>query len=136
MVASRWPALAGSVWLPVVADGIASNVGTGATGQEAAALAAATSGAIRVLLHHTPATVPAGLWCYRVDRDRSLLGGAVSDVGRVVSWLSQILRLPGPVDLSAAPDPGTPLVLPYLSGERSTGWAAAARAVFAGVSAG
>lgn len=135
VVASRWPALARSMWLPVVADGIASNIGAGATGEQAAALSAATSGAIRVLLHHIPATVPAGLWCYRVDRDRSLLGGAVNDVGRVVSWLSQTLRLPGPVDLSAAPDPGTPLVLPYLSGERSTGWAATARATFAGVSA-
>ncbi len=123
------------MWLPVVADGIASNIGTGATGEKAVALSAATSGAMRVLLHHIPATVPAGLWCYRVDRDRSLLGGAVSDVGRVVSWLDQTLRLPGPVDLSAAPDPGTPLVLPYLSGERSTGWAATARATFAGVSA-
>jgi gluconokinase len=132
---SRWPALAGSVWQPVVADGIASNVGTGATGEQAAALTAATSGAIRVLLHHVPATVPAGLWCYRVDRDRSLLGGAVNDVGRMVSWLSQTLRMPGHLDLSAAPDPGTPLVLPYLSGERSTGWAVTARATFAGVSA-
>jgi gluconokinase len=132
---SRWPALAGSAWLPVVADGIASNIGTGATGEQAAALAAATSGAIRVLLHHIPATVPAGLWCYRVDRDRSLLGGAVNDVGRMVSWLNQALRLHGHLDLSAAPDPGTPLVLPYLSGERSTGWADAARATFAGVSA-
>src|SRR5690349_8115272 len=134
MVASRWPALAGSVWLPAAADGIASNIGTGAIGEEAVALAAATSGAIRVLLHHVPATVPAGLWCYRVDRDRSLLGGAVNDVGRMVSWLNQALRLPGKLDLSAPPDPGTPLVLPYLSGERSTGWAAAARATFAGVS--
>ena len=88
-----------------------------------------------MLLHHIPATVPAGLWCYRVDRDRSLLGGAVNDVGRVVSWLSHTQRLPGRADLSAAPDPGTPLVLPYLSGERSTGWAATARATFAGVSA-
>jgi len=123
------------VWLPVVADGIASNIGTGAAGEEAVALAAATSGAMRVLLGRIPATVPAGLWCYRVDRGRSLLGGAVSDVGRVVSWLSQTLRLPGPVDLSAAPEEGTPLVLPYLSGERSTGWAATARAAFAGVSA-
>ena len=121
VVASRWPALARSTWLPVVADGIASNIGAGATGEQAAALSAATSGAIRVLLHHIPATVPGLLTCYRVDRDRSLLGGAVNDVGRVVSWLSQTLRLPGPVDLSAAPDPGTPLVLPYLSGERSTG---------------
>ena len=134
VIASRWPALARSAWLPVVADGIASNIGTGATDEQAQALAAATSGAIRVLLHHIPATVPAGLWCYRVDRNRSLLGGAVNDVGRMVSWLSQTLRLPGHLDLSAAPDPETPLVLPYLSGERSTGWAATARATFVGVS--
>ena len=59
MIASRWPALARSVWLPVVADGIAGNIGTGATDEQAQALAAATSGAIRVLLHHIPATVPA-----------------------------------------------------------------------------
>ena len=82
-----------------------------------------------------PAAVPPGLWCYRVDRDRSLLGGAVNDVGRVVSWLSQTLRLPDHLDLSSAPDPAAPLVLPYLSGERSTGWAASARATFTGVSA-
>ena len=135
VIGSRWPALANSMWLPVVADGIAGNIGVGATDEQTQALAAATSGAIRVLLHRTPATVPSGLWCYRIDRDRSLLGGAVNDVGRMVSWLSQTLRLPSHLDLSAAPDPATPLVLPYLTGERSTGWAAAARATFAGVSA-
>lgn len=135
VIGSRWPALASSVWLPVVADGIAGNIGAGATDEQTQALAAATSGAIRVLLHHVPAAVPSGLWCYRVDRDRSLLGGAVNDVGRVVSWLGQTLRLPDHLDLSAAPDPAAPLVLPYLSGERSTGWAASARATFTGVSA-
>lgn len=139
VIGSRWPALASSVWLPVVADGIAGNIGAGATDEQTQALAAATSGAIRVLLHHIPAAVPSGLWCYRVDRDRSLLGGAVNDVGRAVSWLSQTLRLPDhldlDLDLSAAPDPAAPLVLPYLSGERSTGWAASARATFTGVSA-
>jgi gluconokinase len=36
--------------------------------------------------------------------------------------------------MTAAPEPTTPLVLPYLSGERSTGWAAAARAVVVGAS--
>jgi sugar (pentulose or hexulose) kinase len=100
------------VWLPVVADGIASNIGTGATDEQAQALAAATSGAIRVLLHHIPATVPAGLWCYRVDRNRSLLGGAVNDVGRMASWLSQTLRLPGYLDLSAAPGHGADRAAP------------------------
>jgi gluconokinase len=94
---------------------------------------------MRVLVHGIPGDVPPGLWCYRVDGSRSLLGGAVNDVGRAVSWVESTVRLPPREDLdlilAAAPQPGTPLVLPYFSGERSTGWAANARAVFAGVSA-
>jgi gluconokinase len=77
------------------------------------------------------------LWCYRVDAHRSLLGGALNDVGRVISWLNDTVQL-ADTDLgqlmTAAPEPTTPLVLPYLSGERSTGWAAAARAVVVGAS--
>ena len=88
-------------------------------------------------VHDIPEKIPPGLWCYRVDSRRSLLGGALSDVGRMVSWLQDTVRL-GEEEpdrlLAAAPDPGTPLVLPYLSGERATGWAADARAVIAGVS--
>ena len=93
---------------------------------------------MRVLVHGLPEEIPSGLWCYRVDGSRSLLGGAVNDVGRVVSWLQSTVRLPEDdfnLILAAAPQASTPLVLPYFSGERSTGWAANARAVFTGVSA-
>jgi len=137
-VASRWPALTGAVWFPVISDGFSSNLGAGAHDESAIAAAAATSGAMRVLVNGTPEKIPSGLWCYRVDRQRSLLGGAVNDVGRVVSWLQGTLQLSPDEDpnviLAAAPSPITPLVLPYFSGERSTGWAANARGVFAGVS--
>jgi gluconokinase len=136
-VGERWPALAGARWFAPIADGFASNLGTGAADAATAAVAAATSGAVRVLVHDLPEHLPPGLWCYRVDARRSLLGGALSDVGRVVSWLQGTVQL-GEEDpdrlLAAAPGQGTPLVLPYLSGERSTGWAASARAVVSGVS--
>src|SRR3954453_4818437 len=136
-VGRRWPVLAGARWFAPIADGFASNLGTGAVDGTTAAVAAATSGAIRVLVQDIPEHIPPGLWCYRVDSRRSLLGGALNDVGRVVSWLQDTVRL-GDADpdrlLAAAPEPGTPLVLPYLSGERSTGWAASARAVISGVS--
>jgi gluconokinase len=136
-VGRRWPALAGARWFAPIADGFASNLGTGAHDETTAAVAAATSGAIRLLVHDIPEHIPPGLWCYRVDCRRSLLGGALSDVGRVVSWLQETVRL-GKEEpdrlLAAAPEPATPLVLPYLSGERSTGWAASARAVISGVS--
>ncbi|MGH2585825.1 MAG: gluconokinase [Dehalococcoidia bacterium] len=137
--AKRWPALARARWFPAVTDGYASNVGSGATDSTTIALSAATSGALRVLVEQVPETVPSGLWCYRVSKRRSLLGGALNDVGRVATWLQERLRLPrvGALDapLRAPPIAGTPAVLPFLTGERSPGWAASARAAFADVTA-
>ncbi|PFG39889.1 gluconokinase [Georgenia soli] len=136
---SRWKALRGARWFPVITDGLASNLGAGADNPATVAAAAATSGAMRVLVSDLPDELPPGLWCYRVDATRSLLGGALNDVGRAASWLEANVRLDG-VDvgalLAAEPDPSTPTVLPYFSGERSTGWAADARALLADVSAG
>lgn len=134
---SRWPALARAVWFPVITDGYASNVGAGATDPTVMAAATATSGALRVLVDGPADPLPFGLWNYRVAADRTLLGGALNDVGRAVSWAQNTLRLGedlGPV-LAAAPDDATPLVLPYLTGERAPGWVGGARATFGGVSA-
>ena len=59
--------------------------------------------------------------------------GAVNDVGRAVTWLDSTLRLPDAETLRSVlfdePTPGTPLVLPFFSGERSTGWVGESRAV-------
>jgi gluconokinase len=138
-IRGRWPALAGASWVPVISDGFSGNMGAGAHDESTIAASVATSGAVRVLVHAIPKEIPSGLWCYRVDGSRSLLGGAVNDVGRVVSWLQSTVRFLPDDDfnliLAAAPRASAPLVLPYFSGERSTGWAANARAVFTGVSA-
>jgi gluconokinase len=133
----RRPALARAVWFPVITDGFASNVGSGATDPTVLTAATATSGALRVLLDGPADPLPFGLWNYRVDADRTLLGGAINDVGRAVSWAQSTLRL-GPAlaaVLTAPPADATPLVLPYLTGERAPGWAGGARAVLTGVSA-
>lgn len=137
-IAERWPALADAVWFPPIADGLASNIGLGAADGGIVALTAATSGAMRILISGTPDRLPSGLWCYRIDRGRNLVGGALNDVGRVVSWVSDTLDLRGREldDIAAAPpDDATPLMVPFLTGERSTGWAARARASFANISA-
>lgn len=134
---ARWPALAGAVWFGVVTDGFASTVGAGATDATVLTAATATSGALRVLLDGPAEPLPSGLWNYRVSAGRTLLGGALNDVGRAVSWAESALRLgpaPAPV-LAAPPSDGTPLVLPYLTGERAPGWVGGARAAFTGVSA-
>ncbi|WBB80346.1 gluconokinase [Micromonospora sp. WMMD882] len=133
----RWPALARAVWFPVVTDGLASNVGSGATDATVLTAATSTSGALRVLLDGPADPLPFGLWNYRVDAGRTLLGGAINDVGRAVSWAQDTLRLsPSLADvLTAPPTDATPLALPYLTGERAPGWVGGARAVFGGVSA-
>ena len=134
---ARWPALARAVWFPVITDGYASNIGSGAVDATVLTAATATSGALRVLLDGPAEPLPFGLWNYRVDAGRTLLGGAINDVGRAVSWAESTLRL-GPAVagvLTAPPSDATPLVLPYLTGERAPGWVGGARAVFGGVSA-
>jgi gluconokinase len=83
--------------------------------------------------------VPAGLWCYRVDRRRVLLGGSLANGGSVYAWLRDTLRLPSSEaterELAARPPDGHGLtVLPFLAGERSTGWVATARAAIVGAS--
>lgn len=137
-VARRWPALAGAAWFPAVPDGFASNIGVGAADPATAAMSAATSGAIRVIVDGTPESLPDGLWAYRVSRSQSIVGGALNDVGRITLWLQSTLAplTPDEIDdvMRAQPDEGTPLMLPFLTGERSTGWAGDARAVLTGVS--
>ncbi|WIN00217.1 gluconokinase [Actinoplanes oblitus] len=134
---ARWPALARAAWFPVITDGFASNIGSGATDATVLTAATATSGALRVLLDGPADPLPFGLWNYRVDAGRTLLGGAINDVGRAVSWAQATLRLSPELAeiLTAPPGEATPLVLPYLTGERAPGWVGGARAVFGGVSA-
>src|ERR687893_2965212 len=134
---ARWPALARAAWFPVITDGFASNIGSGATGATVLTAATATSGALRVLLDGPADPLPFGLWNYRVDARRTLLGGAINDVGRAVSWAQSTLRLSPALAaaLTAPPSHATPLVLPYLTGERAPGWVGGARAVLGGGSA-
>ncbi|NOZ05672.1 MAG: gluconokinase [Chloroflexi bacterium] len=137
--AERWPALRDVPWFPAIGDGAAANIGSGCTSAERVALTVGTSGAMRVILPGTPENVPDGLWCYRVDSRRSLLGGALSEGGNVVRWLRDTLQLDSPEDVERAlqsmePDAHGLTVLPHLAGERSPGWRPDARAAFTGLS--
>jgi gluconokinase len=82
--------------------------------------------------------VPAGLWCYRVDRRRALLGGATSEGGNVYGWMLDTLKLGQPDAIERAlatlpPDGHGLTVLPFLAGERSPGWAGDVRATITGL---
>jgi gluconokinase len=135
--AARWPALRDMPWFPAIGDGAAANVGSGCIGHERMALTIGTSGAVRVIQDDVP-HVPDGLWCYRVDRRRALLGGATSEGGNVYAWMRETLRLGEPDEIERAvgalpPDGHGLTVLPFLAGERSPGWADDAKATIAGL---
>lgn len=133
LVGRRWPALAQVPWFPVIPDGFASSLGAGAQDPSTPVMSFSTSGAMRVVVAGAPDTVPPGLWCYRLDRGHSIVGGALNDVGRMVTWMENAFQLPGyerrTEILLAEPKEATPLVLPFLTGERATGWAGNARMV-------
>ena len=133
----RWPAVADIPWFPALGDGLCSNLGTAPGKPDAIVFNIGTSAAVRALVSGPVRSVPAGLWEYRVDRSRSLLGGAESNGGIVVAWLRDLLRGvrgddPDDVIAHLPPDGHGLTVLPFLAGERSPGWDDAARATIHG----
>ncbi|MFQ5899707.1 MAG: gluconokinase [Candidatus Methylomirabilia bacterium] len=137
-LARRWPALKDVPWFPAWGDGACSNIGSGCFSPERAALSVGTSGAMRVVWEGEPREIPPGLWCYRVDHRRLVLGGALSNAGSLYAWLRRLLRM-GPVAAveravaGMSPDNHGLTLLPFLSGERSPGWVSAARGVIEGL---
>ncbi len=99
-----------------------------------------TSGAMRVGFEgDVPKIIPKGLWCYRIDRRRVLIGGALSDGGGLYRWLKDELNLRCSDDeLEAeiaknAPDAHGLTFLPFLAGERSTGYNESAQGAILGL---
>ena len=85
-----------------------------------------TSGAMRVAYRGVPPKkIPHGLWCYRVDRKRVVIGGALSDGGGLYHWLRGNLKLPKDAEAQIAkrvPGAHGLIFMPFLAGERSTGY--------------
>ena len=100
--ATRWPALADVPWLLPVGDGAAANIGAGCDTPDRVALTMGTTGAMRVVVGPELARVPDGLWLYRVDGPRALLGGATTEGGNLYAWLRTLLQLPDEATLQAA----------------------------------
>jgi gluconokinase len=135
--AGRWPALRTASWFPAIGDGAASNIGSDCVDATRIALNVGTSAALRVVTRDPPAP-PHGLWRYRVDRARAVVGGSTSEGGNVYAWSRQVLRLGRDDEIEAAlaalPADGHGLtVLPHLAGERSPGWRGERRGLVGGL---
>jgi len=139
--AFRWPALAEARLVTIVGDGAANNIGAGCSTKDKITLMVGTSGAMRVVFAgEPPDNLAAGLWTYRASRNRVTVGGALSDGGGLVQWLTESMSFnSGPAVLqeeiaALEPDAHGLTVLPFWSGERSTGWLAEARGGIFGLS--
>ena len=96
-----------------------------------------------------PINVPPGLFCYRIDAHHVLVGGALTDGGSVVEWLRSIFNISSDEAFmevmarierkyikdgnNAADDISSLTAIPFLSGERSTGFRAGATGVLSGI---
>jgi gluconokinase len=131
-----WPAYSNIPWFPAIGDGAANHIGSGCLTQYQFSLMVGTTGAMRVLVPAVT-TIPPGLWCYRLDPHRAILGGALSNGGEVYAWLKRTLTLPKESEArleTAEPGSHGLTMLPFLAGERSPYWRADLRGVIAGIS--
>ncbi len=125
----HWERLKNAKWFPAIGDGAANNIGAGCVEKSKAALMIGTSGAMRTAFaREPPPKIPGGLWCYRIDRRRIIIGGALSDGGGLYRWLKDNLRLKDDDNQTEreiserAPDAHGLTFLPFLAGERGTGY--------------
>lgn len=140
--AQRWPALAHIQWFAAIGDGAAANVGSGCSDARHLALTVGTTGAMRIAIPGTPPPPP-GLWCYRIDRQLALVGGATSEGGNIYQWMRDTLQFGSQTDsdieaqlaLYTADSHGL-TILPLWAGERSPGWAGDAQATIHGMHLG
>lgn len=145
---TRWPKLSSVPFFLPVGDGASSNIGVGCNSENKIALSIGTTGALRVITDKKQVNIPQGLWAYRLGEDHSLLGGAFSEGGNVGLWLKKIMNMQITSDeistnesnaelenmlLRSEPDNHGLTVLPFLAGERATGWAENATGTLSGI---
>jgi len=137
----RWPALVGAPWFLPLGDGVLANIGAGCLKPAFICATIGTSSALRVILERRQLTVPWGVWVYRLDRRRFVLGGALSEGGNVIRWITDGLGVGHKKKLERAaarlpPDGHGLTILPFWAGERSPNWRGDARAAITGLALG
>jgi len=134
--AKRWPLFAEIPWFPSIGDGAANNIGCGCDMPNEFALMVGTTGAMRAVFERPSVEVPEGLWCYRLDPRRFVLGGALSNGGKVFEWVMERFQMPADWEAQLSKvQPGSHglTMLPLFAGERSTKWRADARGAITGL---
>ena len=142
----QWPELNESCRLFLgLGDGACANIGSKCSTPNRIAVTVGTSAAARVCLplpisragepnnNKDRFEVPRGLFCYRIDKSHVLVGGALTDGGSVIEWACSLLNLKTDEAfqqcmnevkalINKETDCPSLTILPFLGGERSTGY--------------
>jgi gluconokinase len=129
-------------------DAANSSLGAGAVHSWQATCMVGTSGALRVITN-CPILDPMGRsWCYAIDRNHWLIGGAINNGGLAVAWLRDLfnsawrerqadstLSFAQLIDLAGSISPGADglICLPLFAGERGPNWNLDASGAFFGL---
>jgi gluconokinase len=119
-----------------IGDGAAATVGSKCEGSHRVCVTIGTSCAVRVIVRHSDtfqhSLPPKGLFCYRLDKDRLLIGGALTDGGSLLDWFEGLVgtkiyrkslrEIEAMYTDTTSQGYGSISVLPFWSGERSIGW--------------
>jgi gluconokinase len=92
-----------------------------------------TSGALRLLYESERPQPKPGLFLYLADERRVVEGGALSDGGNLYAWLGRTLADAAGSLAERDPRDHGLVFLPFLGGERSTGWNPDARGTIHGL---
>jgi len=129
-------------------DAANSSLGAGCVAPGQLTCMVGTSGALRLISRRPLLDKNARCWCYGLDQEHWLVGGAINNGGLALSWFRDLLHQPFAdlppesrrsfEDLAAlagqAPlGAGGVVCLPFLAGERSPNWNLNARAAFFGL---
>ncbi len=131
-------------------DGMLSNLGVGALGDERMVSTVGTTAAVRLTKHRPVLDEKERLWCYALFGDYWVTGGALNNGAVVLKWFSETLGknlaarddmtakgafsgLYDPLAAKVAPGAEGLVILPFLTGERSPNWNARAKGVFLGL---
>lgn len=124
-------------------DGALANLGSGATAPGQVAVTIGTSAAIRMVTPEPVLDPGMRTFCYRLDSQRCILGGASNNGANALEWLrtgvfQSALDAGQFADLASGAPPGADglFFLPYLLGERAPLYRADATGSFQGIRAG
>ncbi|MGQ9622389.1 MAG: gluconokinase [Candidatus Caldatribacteriaceae bacterium] len=120
--------------IPVVwggGDGPFANLGEGSFREGEMVISVGSSGAVRMCARRPVIDPKRRAWCYYLASDIWVGGGAINNGGIVFSWMKDLVK---EKDVTLDLFRRRPLLIPFLTGERSPYWDPYARGILFGLS--